>query len=764
MPTEPPQRPTGSRGDGAPKGPKPPAGGPAHDDDGHGGRGRGAKPESLREALSRIPDIERESELPRRPTGADRGRPGRPGPRRPAPGEKDFGLGPVPPGTEKPRPRSAGEGPRRSGEGARRPGEGPRQRPAEGERRPGTARPERPGPGGAAPAKPGQPAAKKRPLPVRPPRDVISSGSGPSAPGAGSKAPPSVKSPAAGQAPAAPTAKRPSRPAPATASGAVKPKSASASKAPAGPAQASPAAKSSSPSGKPLPRRPKAKAETAGGTSPQGKEAAGPAPEKTSSDPNPEVRATVAALATIAATKASAAVTIGDAKDTEAPVERADEPAPAERGHRFKADPEPARDRQPWWRRLGFAAAVILLAASIPVLGREGYRLVSQSRDGTVGPGAPGPTDPGYEELVTSTPTALIIQKDSEGLPVALTFLALSNGDSGGSVIFVPLDTEVPEPGFGVDRLRTTYSAVADDPVGATAQLSGQTGKVLNVGIDETFELDDRGWTQLVAPVAPLTIDNPEPIDLPTGTLASGEVALAADQVGPYLAATRQGEDGVAAFFRQELVLRAWLSAVAAQDDGAGSGDLADYINTLARGEVTFATVPGEFAGGFPEPVRYEPDASALNDLVTELVPAPDAPAPGARITVRLLNGVQAGAFPGDVIRTVVSMQGSVSVLGNGPSFGRTETTILYSDPAKEAYARALLDALGGTGEVTQDPSLSDLIDLTVILGSDVIGDDPSGGVSTTAAPAAASSTTTTADPGLPVFQGGTTTSEPGGL
>lgn len=718
MPTEPPPRPKGSRGDGPPKRPRPAAPAAAGEDEGAGSRGRGAKPESLREALSRIPDIDGEA-APRRPGGPNRpAGSGRAGGRRPTPGVKDFGLGPVPPGTEGARPRPA----------ARRQGDGPGSRPTGEPPRPGPPRRDGPPPtrpAGPAAGKPGPaakatkaslPAPKKRPLPVRPPRDVIAT------PAAAPTSP--VESAKSHPVPPAAAAPKPSP-------DVAKPQSLVGSVAPAGPeARVAPV------------------------------------------EPVPEPPTAVAAVAKIAATKASVAITL----DTGEVAASSDAPAgpdatttgdgskvPPDRGHRFKAEPEPMRERQPWWRRLGFAAAVLLLAASIPVLGREGYRLVAQSRDGTVGPGAPGPQDPGYEELVTSTPTALIIQKDSAGLPVALMFLALSNGDAGGSVIFVPLDTEVPEPGFGVDRLRTAYSAVAHDPVGATSQLSGQTGKVLNVGIDETFELDDRGWSQIVASVAPLTIDNPEPIDLASGTLASGQVSLAAEQVGPYLAAVRPGEDGVAAFFRQELVLRAWLSAVATQGDGAVSGELARYINTLARGEVTFATVPGEFAGGFPEPIRYEPDASALNDLVTELVPAPVAPAPGARITVRLLNGVQPGGFPGDIIRTVVSMQGSVAVLGNGPSFGRTETTVLYSDPAKEAYARALLDALGGTGEVTQDPSLSDLIDLTVILGSDVIGDNPSGTASTSTSTVSTTSPSTTADPGVPVFEGGTT-SEPGGL
>lgn len=427
------------------------------------------------------------------------------------------------------------------------------------------------------------------------------------------------------------------------------------------------------------------------------------------------------------------------------------------RGRRHPSPPPPP----PWWRRVAFGLTIVLLVGAIPLLGRTGYRLVTESTDGKDGAAGAGPDDPGYEELVTSTPTALVVQKDAEGLPVALTFLSLSNGTEGGSVIFIPLDTAVTEEGFGVDRLRTSYTAVADDPVGATNQIAAQTAKVLNVGIDEVIVLDDRGWSQLVAPVSPIPFDNPEPLDLPTGSIPSGPGSLAADQVGPFLAARRDGETESAALYRQEVLWRAWLAAVASSTradavPGEASTGIGLFARTLAAGEVTFDDLPGEFDtptdGGLP---RFEPDAGAVSDLVVDAVPAPDSPYPGARATVRLLNGVGAGDIPADVIRSVSSLNGSVTVVGNGPSFDTDETTIVYSDPARKDYALLLKAKLGATGEVRLDRTASDAVDVTVVLGRDVLGDGPQtrassstttllGGAGGAGAAGAGSSTTTT--------------------
>jgi hypothetical protein len=83
------------------------------------------------------------------------------------------------------------------------------------------------------------------------------------------------------------------------------------------------------------------------------------------------------------------------------------------------------------------------------------------------------------------------------------------------------------------------------------------------------------------------------------------------------------------------------------------------------------------------------------------------------------------GDIPTEVVRTVSSLNGSVTIVGNGPSFDNDETTIICNDPARKDYALLLQAALGAEGEVRLDRTASDAVEVTVILGRDVLGDGP---------------------------------------
>lgn len=252
-----------------------------------------------------------------------------------------------------------------------------------------------------------------------------------------------------------------------------------------------------------------------------------------------------------------------------------------------------------------------------------------------------------------------------------------------------------------------------------------------------------------MTPVAPIAFDNPEPVELATGTVESGNTTLQADQFGPYLAAVRDGEQLESAFYRQQVAWTAWLAAVASSTKadavpGEAATGIGLFARTLAKGPVAYNDLPGSSSLDPDGTTRFTADAGAVNDLVVDAVPAPDAPEPGARMRVRLLNGVGPGNIPSDVIRKVVSLNGSVTVIGNGPSFDRDETTIVYSDPAKKSYAQ-LLKASLGAGKLRLDRTAADDVDVTVVLGRDLLGDGPQTRSNTSVTTPDSSSTTTDA-------------------
>lgn len=453
--------------------------------------------------------------------------------------------------------------------------------------------------------------------------------------------------------------------------------------------------------------------------------------ELTAVDPDdPDIFAPDTAGLPVAAVPVEAAAVEGSVADAVAPAPDADAPewlltaaeqekeAAARVAHRNR----PHRST-PMWRRVGFAVAVVLLIASIPVLGRIGYTLVTESTDGVFISNIKSPTDPGYESEVVSTPTQLLLHQDAEGRPVGATVLSLSGAEGGGAVIFVPLAAEVRSPAFGVDRLSRAYDVLSERPPDGRKQVAVQVASLLNVGIDSVVEVDDRGWAQLVGPVAPLTITNPTPLTVDGVEVPSGEIELTAEQVGPYLAASRPGETPINALLRHELVWDAWLDAVAESDrddvvPGETTSGIGLFARTMADGPVTYSVVPTTADPDIDGLLRV--DEASLNQIVLAAVPSPDPATPGSRPTVRLLNGVSAEEIPAEIIQKVVQIGGSVSVIGNGPTFGRDETTIVYANPDNEGYAELLKAALGG-GTVRRDPEAEESVALTVILGRDVV-------------------------------------------
>lgn len=379
------------------------------------------------------------------------------------------------------------------------------------------------------------------------------------------------------------------------------------------------------------------------------------------------------------------------------------------------------------WRRVTFAVVLVGLIASVPVLGYAGSQLISESKEGDYTGTTLSPSDPGYEAPVDPTPTAVAIQYDDEHVPTGVTFLSLAGGAGGGSVIFVPLDTEVTEPSFGVDRLRTAYDVVADRPVLARERLASQVGRLVNVGVDEIIDLDNAGWEQLVAPVGPLTIDNPDQIDLGFGQIIpSGEATLQPAQVGPFLAATIEGESDLNRLARHEAVWSAWLkqleeSGKAEAVPGESSAGISKFAKALASGPVTFNTLPVNPAPGLN--TMFKADEEAVNQLITDTVASPTPAVPGSRFTVRLLNGVSPDGIPSDLVRQIVGRGGAVTVLGNGPQFDTDETTIVYANPEDKDLATLMAKSLGATGKVRLDREAPDTVDLTIVLGKDVLGD-----------------------------------------
>jgi hypothetical protein len=342
------------------------------------------------------------------------------------------------------------------------------------------------------------------------------------------------------------------------------------------------------------------------------------------------------------------------------------------------------------------------------------------------------PDEPGYQARVVPTPTMAVLQRGPGGVLAGAWLLALEPGDDGGAVLLVPTTTVVAAAGAagGEATLAEVYRR---DGAAAAAQAMGQA---VTVAVAEHTEVDDERWARLVDPVGQVEVT----LDETVGAWPAGEVALAPDEVGPFLAAREEGETDLDRLERQQLFWSAWLPLVAEAGPDAVPGEVGTgigrFVLGVSWGGGTAAPLPvrredgpvggaGGRGGGAANGVVFRPDAALLGDFVARTVPYPTSPVPGARIRVRLLNGTRDAGLTNLVARELVAGGAEVTIAGNAMSLDEAETTVAYTGADHKHLATWLAGRLGGT-RVEETPGGEDTsvasdeeIDVTVILGHD---------------------------------------------
>lgn len=372
----------------------------------------------------------------------------------------------------------------------------------------------------------------------------------------------------------------------------------------------------------------------------------------------------------------------------------------------------------PWRTAVSFGVLFALIAAGVG-LAYAGTRILRDSTEGEAVAQVTDPAAPGFEALVEATPTMVLFHDRGDGLD-SITVLTLPDPDGvGGGVILVPRRTVVELPVFGQNPVEVAYD-LGDVRVGAEG-----VGLLLGAAMGESQVLDDERWATLVDPVAPLVIDNPNPLEI-DGELAFpvGEIELRAQDVGPYLAASEDGESDLARLFRHRLVWEAWLDAVAADGStGAVPGEIESgigrFVRAIAAGEAIIETLPVEPASApFGEETAFVAEGEAVTGLVRTLVPFPLSPAPGLRARTRVLNGTADTSRAMAVAADLTPAGIEVVLVGNAQELDAAETTVRYLGDEFRDEAERIVDLLG-VGEVLVEDRPSDVVDITVTLGAD---------------------------------------------
>ncbi len=353
-------------------------------------------------------------------------------------------------------------------------------------------------------------------------------------------------------------------------------------------------------------------------------------------------------------------------------------------------------------RSVAFGTVFALLVAAVPALAWVGKERLLDSKGGEVVVGGTDPDEPGYRALVVPTETGLVLQRDDEGTITATTLLALGAGEAGGTVLQIPMNTKVREQKFLFDRLSVVAANSSDE------LYVREVADLLNVGIpmDNVVTIDDESLASLTAPVAPLAIDNPDPVLTDDGeTIPAGPVELSADQVGPYLRASAGGEDELARLARNELVWSAWLAAVgeAGIETGVGQGftDIGPFIRTLASGEAMVQTLNVTLPPESDQPDPPYVPAEGFDDQILDAVPYPTSPSPGRRWELVLLNGSSPDdEIPRELMRQLIGQGAALTTLGNAAAFGEEGTVVEYSGSEWRDAAERAAFVLGEGVEV----------------------------------------------------------------
>lgn len=313
----------------------------------------------------------------------------------------------------------------------------------------------------------------------------------------------------------------------------------------------------------------------------------------------------------------------------------------------------------------------------------------------------------------TPADTLLLAHTDGSGRADLLTLVG--TGGAKASVLLVPAATQVEVPSLGVQTL-------ADLPVqGDDALLETTIENLLGVKVGSTLVLDDPGLTAVLEPAAPLTVEMHRSVRLDeTTTIPSGTQELDAATAARVFTVPQSGSD-LDRLVTVQDVLDSWL--VRLRDERVASatvaarpelGVLVDAADTAGHRTDTLPVESVATGSGERFEVRRDALTRYVASAFTEALLAPA----GERPRVEILNGTGAVGVAQGAAAKLVPAGGEVTLTGNVPGFGVTETQVVYYRDEQRADAQHLLDALG-CGVLKKAGTAIGVVDVTVIVGSD---------------------------------------------
>ena len=388
------------------------------------------------------------------------------------------------------------------------------------------------------------------------------------------------------------------------------------------------------------------------------------------------------------------------------------------------------RARRVTWRSVVFTLLLIPSVVAVPVLGYAGATILRDEDTGQVVNRESDAAAPGFEALVTPTPTQMVAMLDGAGAVAGVQVLALTDPMGGGTVVSAPVATHVPVAFVDTDTksLEELYG------------LSGLNGleqaveTMFTAGMAEALEIPPDQWAALIAPLGSLTVENPtaftgvRPDGTPGATFEEGTITLTPDQVADFILLKADGEVDTARNDRQIALWQAWIEAVAEQGDDSVPGEVDQGLGRFVRG------LAGGVSSVVPLPVDQIPIPGVSLVDSNIFLPAEDQvdalslraipfPVGVGRLRTRLIDGVgDVDGLKAEAAAVLVENGAEITVIGNAQEFGVAETTVVYFRTADEPAAQVMADAVGGRLE--RGDSTNESVDVVVVIGRDFVDAD----------------------------------------
>jgi hypothetical protein len=317
-------------------------------------------------------------------------------------------------------------------------------------------------------------------------------------------------------------------------------------------------------------------------------------------------------------------------------------------------------------------------------------------------------------------PPVLFALQDGRGQAGSVFVLAPGTSGKGGSLLLVAPGTMTEVASLGLQPIGEALS------LGGPARLKATIENVLGATLAEVVVVDGAGFTAMVTPAGPLTVDVPDRVETQdaAGTVAvqfaAGRTLIPPGDAGRFLGLPSKGND-LTRLARHQAWFTAWIEQLAKNPTAvpAQPPALRAALTALAAGSFRTQLVPVTALGtgqGDSAYQLYQVERDELAKVVAQVFPG-GARTAGTRPRVQILNGA-GGVGMAQTVNDRLGAGFDVTLTGNAGNFDYDQTKIVFYDKARQADAERVRTSLGlGTLVYSRQPL--DVVDVTIIVGKD---------------------------------------------